>query len=294
MKELRQIHDQVLRDAQNYNDQTKEEGGWWEFFGFSKKSENPANLDGNAFTDCYQKQQQQQISQIPPQNGNWNAISTADLYRNIPQMPTAGASNNMANANANTTQYIGVNTGKSAYNMNLNASNNTASNLLNTPNTAQNTSSNAAQSANLNTPLNTIPNPYGNFTGHHHNHDTIKKEQNEAKKPESPNVLTKKDEDKKSKRDERRLRRRQKRRMIRMIRRIRRRLIFNRLRNRNRMTFDPIPGLFPKVLVNRILKEREVEVIVHGPKGQIMRKTTSANNPVDAESVVSNSAGVST
>lgn len=294
MKELRQIHDQVLRDAQNYNDQTKEEGGWWEFFGFSKKSDKLTNFNGSAFNDCYQQQQQQQISQMPPQDSNWNAISTADLYRNIPQMPTAGASNNMANTNANTIPYIGANTAKSAYNMNMNVNANPISNTLNSPNTAQNTSPNTAQSANLNTPLNTIPNPYGNFTGHHHNHDTIKKEQNEAKKPESPNVLTKKDEDKKSKRAERRLRRKKKRRVIRMIRRIRRRLIFNRLRNRNRMIFDPIPGLFPKVLVNRILKEREVEVIVHGPKGQIIRKTTSSNNPIDAESMVSNSVGVST
>lgn len=32
--------------------------------------------------------------------------------------------------------------------------------------------------------------------------------------------------------------------------------------------FDPVPGLFPRILVDRVLKEREVEVIVHGPKKQ--------------------------
>lgn len=37
---------------------------------------------------------------------------------------------------------------------------------------------------------------------------------------------------------------------------------------RRNVVFDPVPGLFPKILVDRILKEREVEVIVHGPKKQ--------------------------
>lgn len=37
-------------------------------------------------------------------------------------------------------------------------------------------------------------------------------------------------------------------------------------KTKRNVMFDPVPGLFPKVLVDRILKEREVEVIVHGPK----------------------------
>ena len=74
----------------------------------------------------------------------------------------------MANANANTTQYIGVNTGKSD-NMNLNASNKHSIEF--TEYTEHSTEYKPECSTKCEFEYNTIPNPYGNFTGHHHNHD---------------------------------------------------------------------------------------------------------------------------
>lgn len=49
---------------------------------------------------------------------------------------------------------------------------------------------------------------------------------------------------------------------------------FNPLHSK-KVIFDPIPGLFPPVLVNRILKEREVEIIVHGPNKKTQRISTT-------------------
>lgn len=35
--------------------------------------------------------------------------------------------------------------------------------------------------------------------------------------------------------------------------------------SRGNIIFDPVPGLFPKIFVNRFFKQRKVQVIVHGP-----------------------------
>ena len=271
--ELRWFHDQMMQNIANKSEKENDHG-WFEFFS-SKKKEQKTTLENglnNATNNYYNQQileqtlpsqEQQQFPQM--QYNNWNALNTAEYYRNIPQMPTFG---------------VPV---AAVYNPNL----------ISVPNEKAPVS----------------PNPYGNYHGHHHNHDTIvpltskevniekKKVENHEVKVEKPHIAEEEraqvvKQEKKEENQETQVKKEEKKVEQPVVTKKdinpnehehttqnHSRKHFRHQRNR-KIIFDPIPGLFPKVLVNRILKEREVEVIVHGPKGRILRRHISSHDPV--------------
>lgn len=255
-----------------------DDGGWFGFFS-SKKTTVPifdnTTVPGGT-TNNYSPQQEQQEQQNIPQylhtQGNWNALNSADFYRNVPLMPTVGASE----ANG------------SGYNTSTSSPSPSVYNTMDSSTTGSRVVSNA--------PVGTNP----NVNYHGYNRSTTvsitgvperKEDPKESSSSPSQAQSQKLEELEKSEElmkaelqklkesnvEEKmlRFRRRLCRRLNRLKRRLRRRHRRETLRKRQGVIFDPIPGLFPKILVNRILKEREVEVIVHGPKGDIVKKFDS-------------------
>lgn len=266
-------------------------GGWLGFFS-SKKTEVRPTFDGDGATgsmlnnNCQQNiipPEQQRVLQSPqpPENNNWNALNTADFYRDIPQMT--------CNSTANSTDTMDT----SAYNMNpkqrtsVNSMDTKRSDTMSTSDSSMNaqsfdtwnTTANSQPAFNLNLQPDYKMNPPAVTRGdqsHNENQSKIavpeRKEAAKAVPSQEAEKIAKlekagqlmeaelaklkesQEEDQANRLRRRALHRRQ-----------------NRLRRRRhrkrQILFDPVPGLFPKVLVDRILKEREVEVIIHGPKG---------------------------
>lgn len=287
--ELKRIHEQVMQAVESGKEQDDDDGGvvgWFSrFFNFNK-TETPSLLNGNfqQNQNIPPEQQALQSQTVQPQTQGWNALNTAEFIQNISRMPTEGAADNNT---VNTTNNVNSVNPQPVCSTNTTATavtatgNNTVTPLPAATNTTVNTNPNVnyqSQSQSTTVPEKAVVS-IQDTAAETEKEARLEKEaaQSEkvAKLEKSEQLMEAEIKKMKESRDEEQTNRLRRRRRQKRFRRLLRRHLRHQSQQKQQIVFDPIPGLFPKVLVNRILKEREVEVIVHGPKGNVVRTNIS-------------------